>query len=562
MLDLIGFDETNQSFVLGGDIAITTANANFLEDYFATHEHANLDTLDRFGGTDDSVSYSGKPMRFKADGNVITGYDYTDDEIIIKLDGGVEIGGVFYPTDPIVIPIGGGNGEDIYTESIEVVDQVSNHETYNIGDVNTANANSVVDAEFWITNITPMEAMRGKVLRSITFNAVNSGRLILYGSSVIINKTSDKDTVYADSILAKEYGYIIAEITPTVGINTYKFDGTDNRVDIVGNSLICPNTLGFGGSALYKYNTGYDTGNVIAFGSSTAGIGTGGLSTTNSLAFTFECVEASKKVIKLTLNNGTELTADLPTTDKALPLDGKKLSILGDSISTYSGYNPSGYAVWYPQGDITSVEKTWWKSLANETGLTILKNCAWSGSTVTGDSTSTTNAIAGCSTKRIADLANDTETPDIIICYIGINDFGLTNSRELGEFKGTTAIPTEGTISTFSEAYGLMLKKIMETYPNAFVYCCTLLETKHGNYDQQDNTAFPVLNSKGIALEQYNEVIRELCGAMGARLIELHELGINYWNVDNFTTDGIHPNVAGAKLVKDKIKSKLLTDYQ
>ena len=41
------------------------------------------------------------------------------------------------------------------------------------------------------------------------------------------------------------------------------------------------------------------------------------------------------------------------------PFLGKKISILGDSISTFSGYIPSGNATWYPRGEITSVKDTW-----------------------------------------------------------------------------------------------------------------------------------------------------------------------------------------------------------
>ena len=55
--------------------------------------------------------------------------------------------------------------------------------------------------------------------------------------------------------------------------------------------------------------------------------------------------------------------------------------------------------------------------------MELLKNCSWSGSECYGDSTSTTDASAGCSTKRVNDLANGSTNPDIIICYIGINDF-------------------------------------------------------------------------------------------------------------------------------------------
>ena len=40
----------------------------------------------------------------------------------------------------------------------------------------------------------------------------------------------------------------------------------------------------------------------------------------------------------------------------------KKVSILGDSYSTFTGHNPEGYAPFYPndRNDVTEVEQTWW----------------------------------------------------------------------------------------------------------------------------------------------------------------------------------------------------------
>ena len=37
-----------------------------------------------------------------------------------------------------------------------------------------------------------------------------------------------------------------------------------------------------------------------------------------------------------------------------------KVSILGDSYSTFSGYIPQGYPSWYPTNTFTKVESTWW----------------------------------------------------------------------------------------------------------------------------------------------------------------------------------------------------------
>ena len=87
-------------------------------------------------------------------------------------------------------------------------------------------------------------------------------------------------------------------------------------------------------------------------------------------------------------------------------------------------------------------------------------------------------------------------------------------------------------------------------------------ETKTANWDTDENGTFPCINNNGVALASFNERIKTLCSALGAEFIDLHACGIDYWNLDSYTHDGLHPNANGAKLIKEKIKSKLLIDYQ
>lgn len=63
--------------------------------------------------------------------------------------------------------------------------------------------------------------------------------------------------------------------------------------------------------------------------------------------------------------------------------------IIGDSYSTFKGYNPEGYSYWYPKEeadsvatDVTDVTETWWHMLINETESTLVLNDSYSGSTV------------------------------------------------------------------------------------------------------------------------------------------------------------------------------------
>lgn len=64
-----------------------------------------------------------------------------------------------------------------------------------------------------------------------------------------------------------------------------------------------------------------------------------------------------------------------------------KVMIFGDSYSTYEGYVPEGYDVYYTghretPPDVFSVENTWWHRLLTSACGTLVKNDSWSGSTI------------------------------------------------------------------------------------------------------------------------------------------------------------------------------------
>ena len=59
--------------------------------------------------------------------------------------------------------------------------------------------------------------------------------------------------------------------------------------------------------------------------------------------------------------------------------------IIGDSYSTFKGYIPEGYAIYYTgegQCGVSSVEQTWWHRYKTQTGANLVLNDSWSGSTV------------------------------------------------------------------------------------------------------------------------------------------------------------------------------------
>lgn len=247
------------------------------------------------------------------------------------------------------------------------------------------------------------------------------------------------------------------------------------------------------------------------------------------------------------------------TTNTEGSLFGKTFSVLGDSISTYSGYIPEGYAAYYPSGDVNDVSKTWWGQLISETGMVHWNQAAWSGSRCCGDSTDDESGEAGCSDKRIADVgAGHSVAPDFIIVYIGTNDYGLGTPKTLGDFSSTDELVAEGNVQVFASAYSLMISKLRTSYPLSRIVCCTLTEWRFVDPD----STYPILNSKGNSATQFNEQIRAIADAFGCSVCDLHSCGMNHWNTATYTVDnsgkGLHPNTAGMTLIKNAVKSTLL----
>ena len=238
--------------------------------------------------------------------------------------------------------------------------------------------------------------------------------------------------------------------------------------------------------------------------------------------------------------NGNNLTASVRK--------GKKLSILGDSISTYSGYLPSGNAVFYPRYDVQDVNSTWWKKLIDATGMALEVNNSWSGSRIT--TTGSTEA-AGCMTR----CQNLGENPDIIIVWMGINDFN--NEVALGTYDGKGTFPSA--TNTFREAYAVMLNKILTAYKRSEVWVCTL------PYDEMNGeVGFPEKNDSGVLLSDYNVAIKDLANLFGVNILDLSKCGLTYQNMDVFMGDysaenntGLHPNLAGHSLIANYAISKI-----
>ncbi|MBW5474267.1 SGNH/GDSL hydrolase family protein [Enterococcus gallinarum] len=230
-------------------------------------------------------------------------------------------------------------------------------------------------------------------------------------------------------------------------------------------------------------------------------------------------------------------------TTKAVDAITKKISFLGDSITTYAGYIPTGNVAFYPSsGAIKDVNLTWWKKLIDKSSgkLELLVNNSWSGSRVT-----TTGGTDSAGITRAELLDSQTDNPDIIIVYMGVNDFN--NNVPIGTFDGTSALPNVTT--TFGEAYGILLNKVVNKYPTAKVYCATIPINSRGPY--------PRTNANGDTLASYNDRIRKIGESFGADILDFAKAGFNHVSAANFTSDGLHPNESGMTIMFDKARKAL-----
>ena len=250
--------------------------------------------------------------------------------------------------------------------------------------------------------------------------------------------------------------------------------------------------------------------------------------------------------------DGDTMTAEAGQTDDEIMTAeraGDTFSVMGDSISTFQGHNPAGYYAFFPEsGAVSAVEDTWWQQVAEDLELTLLTNGSSSGATVAGDSTGS-DPQCGSNELRTGALAGpDGACPDRIIVYLGAND--MIQAVPLGDNDGTRPVQ-EGEVAAFSDAYTLMLDKLQAKYPAAEIYCCTLHQM--GNYGTE-TPYVEFVNGAGLTAQDYGDVIAGIAKNRGLYVIDLYRCGIAVENLQETTSDGVHPSAAGMAFIAEAVK--------
>ena len=250
-------------------------------------------------------------------------------------------------------------------------------------------------------------------------------------------------------------------------------------------------------------------------------------------------------------NENDSTTAELTLLRREL--EGKYLSILGDSISTYTGvsnnttYNSTigGNAVYYGNVSYTkslTQDETYWQQVIDGLGMELCVNNSWSGGTVTG--INSTNAA----TSRANQLHNTSnQKPDVILVYVGINDLRYNQTAQI-----------------FEETYTTMLNTIKTSYPDAQVFCIGMPNRNGNDYENGEYT-----DAEAI---EFCQAIQNAITAAGENFhyIDLfnseyqdqvyYDNSINTGSQNQYTgstLDNLHPNEAGMDYITDLIIEKM-----
>ena len=173
---------------------------------------------------------------------------------------------------------------------------------------------------------------------------------------------------------------------------------------------------------------------------------------------------------------------------------------------------------------------TWWEKVIEFFGGELLVNNSWSGSRVTKSPNQNELFPSGCSDERTSSLHIGKIMPDVIIVFLGVNDWAS------GARTGDETRILGGESGDFDIAYGLMLGKLKTNYPDSEIWCCTLTETY---ISKRPDFKFPHKYA-GVYIEDYNDNIRRVARENECNVVDLYGNKVSY-----DTMDGSHPTCRG-----------------
>lgn len=199
--------------------------------------------------------------------------------------------------------------------------------------------------------------------------------------------------------------------------------------------------------------------------------------------------------------------------------DSLRVSILGDSYSTFEGYlQPDTNLIWYykvPQhkNDVNRVEQTWWYQVMEQMAWKLEVNNSYSGSTICYTGYNGEDYASRAFITRLPKLGE----PDVILVCGATNDSWA--KAPVGEYQygGWSS----QALYTFRPAMAKLCADLRQHYPMARVYF--------------------ILNT-GLRPE-INESVHTICRHYGIPCIDLHDIHCQQG----------HPSVKGMQSIADQV---------
>ncbi|MGM9803160.1 MAG: SGNH/GDSL hydrolase family protein [Muribaculaceae bacterium] len=199
-----------------------------------------------------------------------------------------------------------------------------------------------------------------------------------------------------------------------------------------------------------------------------------------------------------------------------------RVSILGDSYSTFEGYIPEGNAIWYGpekpyssnQGnDVRRVYDTWWYHLIDRHDLKLEVNESWSGSTIC------TTGYRGedATEKAYITRADRLGKPDVILVFGGTNDSWA--GSPWGDYKYSDW--TTDDLKQVRPAMCYLFHRLKELYPDALIYNIENTELK----------------------TEYYQSCEVVCRHYGIKRICLHHISKQFG----------HPSIDGMRAISEQV---------
>lgn len=203
--------------------------------------------------------------------------------------------------------------------------------------------------------------------------------------------------------------------------------------------------------------------------------------------------------------------------------DSLRVTIFGDSYSTFEGYNyPSTNETWYfakgrRDNDVKRVEETWWYQVAQEMAYKVERVNSYSGSTVCRTGYNRADYTERAFITRMSNLGE----PDVILICAATNDCWA--GAPIGEYKYGNW--TDGDLYTFRPAMAKLCWGLRTNYPKARLLFIINSELK----------------------PEFNESIATICDHYDVPYLLLHDIN----------KQSGHPSVAGMKAIAEQVVGAL-----